>query len=421
MVIDDNDRIHLVWADKSGQHKIMYTSINPYLAPLDGMAAEDTAISVIDDTIISMRAQDRDWPSIDVDSQGNLHIAWQDSYDELQQFFNQPQIYYSMIQPEFSGGSVLTLFEDTLLTPIIGHKGHPDIVVDSNDLVQIAWDDTRGGKVELVFLVDTSGSMYSEWADVCTVIYGGQFAAGGYFQGLKPMLQEGNMTVYETIYGLGNTLPGAASSGNCATHNKNAGPRATALGITPGDDSGGIRKPRGTVYNGNTYSGYSGEDWGPEPTGPASPGRMPKATSQATHRPKTTTSGTRTQQRLQSQFQMKGRKTETQHSKPTIQPPSRKHTTTVSTQASFQSVCMDKPTAVQPVFNPTSRTWRNARTVSRAQPHVTVRVTRFDLQMLEDKFTNSHLEAVVQAKCPSSSRQWFTFRPTTHVKSTCLF
>ena len=33
MVIDENDRIHLVWSDKSGQHKIMYTSINPYLAP----------------------------------------------------------------------------------------------------------------------------------------------------------------------------------------------------------------------------------------------------------------------------------------------------------------------------------------------------------------------------------------------------
>ena len=263
MVVDDNDRIHLVWADKSGQHKIMYTSINPYLAPLDGMAAEDTAISVIDDTIISMRAQDRDWPSIDVDSQGNLHIAWQDSYDELQRFFNQPQIYYTMIQPEFNGGSVLTLFEDTLLTPIIGHKGHPDIVVDSNDLVQIAWDDTRGGKVELVFVIDTSGSMYSEWADVCTVIYGGSFSGSGSFQGIKPLLEEGNMTVYETIYGLGNTLPGAASSGNCASYNQNAGPRPTALGIVDGDDSGGIRKLPGTVYNGNTYSGYSGEDWGP--------------------------------------------------------------------------------------------------------------------------------------------------------------
>ena len=90
------------------------------------------------------------------------------------------------------------------------------------------------------------------------------------------MLQEGNMTVYETIYGLGNTLPGAASSGNCATHNKNAGPRSTALGITPGDDSGGIensQEPSTTV----TRTGYSGEDWGREPAGHVFLGRMHRA------------------------------------------------------------------------------------------------------------------------------------------------
>ena len=335
MVIDDNDRIHLVWADKSGQHKIMYTSINPYLAPLDGMAAEDTAISVIDDTIISMRAQDRDWPSIDVDSQGNLHIAWQDSYDELQQFFNQPQIYYSMIQPEYNGGSVLTLFEDTLLTPIIGHKGHPDIVVDSNDLVQIAWDDTRGGKVELVFLVDTSGSMYSEWADVCTVIYGGNFAAGGYFQGLKPMLEEGNMTVYETIYGLETHSPGAASSGNCATHNKNAGPRSTVLALHQEMTlvvSENFQEPSTTVTHTPDTLERTGAQ---EPTGHVFLGRMHKATSQEILRPKTITSGIRTQQRSLSRFPMKDQRTAILHSKRTIQPPLRKHTTTVSTQVSF--------------------------------------------------------------------------------------
>ena len=66
-----------------------------------------------------------------------------------------------------------------------------DRVVDANDYVQIAWDDTRGGKVELAFIVDTSGSMYSEWADICTVIYGGQFASGGqYFQGISPCLKK---------------------------------------------------------------------------------------------------------------------------------------------------------------------------------------------------------------------------------------
>ncbi|MCS5533059.1 MAG: hypothetical protein NZ736_02230 [Candidatus Poseidoniaceae archaeon] len=264
MVIDSNDKVHIVWADKAGQHKIMYTVLSPWNAEMQGQASDDGTITVIDDAIISTRSQDRDWPSIALDSQDNVHIAWEDNYDELGRFYNQPQIYYSMIQPDMGSGSVITLFDDTLLTPIIGHKGHPDIVVDANDFVQIAWDDTRGGKVELAFIVDTSGSMYSEWADVCTVIYGGSFASGGSFQGLKPMLETANMTVYETIYGLGNTLPGAASSGNCAAHNKaSSGIRTTPLGLTPGDDSGGLRKLPGTVYNGNTYSGYSGEDWGP--------------------------------------------------------------------------------------------------------------------------------------------------------------
>jgi hypothetical protein len=230
---------------------------------MDGSASDDGTISAIDDHVVSMRSQNRDWPAIDLDSQGNAHIVWEDSYDELSRFFNQPQIYYTMLQPDVSTGSVVTLFDDTLLTPIIGHKGHPDVVVDANDYVQIAWDDTRGGKVELAFIVDTSGSMYSEWADICTVVYGGNFASGGYFQGIKPMLETANMTVFETIYGLGNTLPGAASSGNCAGKNQNAGPRNTPLGQFEGDDSGGIRKLPGTVYNGNTYSGYSGEDWGP--------------------------------------------------------------------------------------------------------------------------------------------------------------
>jgi hypothetical protein len=263
MVIDEMDRVHVVWTDKASQHKIVYTVLNPWAAPMDGSASDDGTLSAIDDHVVSMRAQNRDWPSIDLDSQGNAHIVWEDSYDELQRFFNQPQIYYTMLQPDPSTGSVITLFDDTLLTPIIGHKGHPDVVVDANDYVQIAWDDTRGGKVELAFIVDTSGSMYSEWADICTVVYGGNFASGGYFQGIKPMLETANMTVYETIYGLGNTLPGAASSGNCAGKNQNAGPRNTPLGQFPGDNSGGIRKLPGTVYNGNTYSGYSGEDWGP--------------------------------------------------------------------------------------------------------------------------------------------------------------
>jgi len=267
MVIDDLDNVHIVWADLSGQHKIVYTALRPFNTAMDGSVSEETALTAIDDTIIAQAVNNRDWPAIDVDTKGNVHIVWQDNYDELDIFFQQPQIYYAMLQPDYGTQSSIMLFDDTLLTPVIGHKGHPDIVVDANDYVQIVWDDTRGGKVELAFIVDTSGSMYSEWADVCTVVYGGNFAGGGFFKGLKPMLEEGNMTVYDTIYGLGGFLPGAASSGNCATAyatgGSGQGPRSTPLGQVPGDDSGGVRKLPGTVYNGATYSGYSGEDWGP--------------------------------------------------------------------------------------------------------------------------------------------------------------
>ena len=156
MAIDEDDNLHIVWTDKSGTHKIMYTAISPFkVQPFNGMASDDASLTSIDDMVVSQRAQDRDWPSIDTDSQGNVHIAWEDEFDELGRFFNQPQIYYSMLQPDMIAQDAIVLFDDTLLTPIIGHKGHPDIVVDANDQVQIAWDDTRGGKVELVFIVDT--------------------------------------------------------------------------------------------------------------------------------------------------------------------------------------------------------------------------------------------------------------------------
>ena len=158
-----------------------------------------------------------------------------------------------------------------------------------------------------------------------------------------------------------------------------------------------------------------------EPTGHVFLGRMHRATFQVTRLHKTITSGTRTQRRSLSQFPMKGQRTAILHSKRTIRPPSRKHTTTVSTQVSFQSECMDKPTAVLQASNPTSRTWPSARTVSKAQLPETVQATPSVQQTLVVKSTSSHPEAVVQARCRSLWKQWFTSPRTTHVRSTCPF
>ena len=215
--IKSEDRVHVVWTDKTGSHSIKYTLLDPTYDDQDGSSGDDFALSVIDDTVVSQRAQNRDWPAIALDSDDGVHIVWEDAYEQLGKFFNQPQIYYSMLEIDSVMMQALTAIDDTLLTPIIGHKGHPDIAVDADDLVQVVWDDTRGGKVEMVAPIDTSGSMYSEWADMCTVLYGGTWSSGGYFYGIKPMLEDANMTVYETLYALSGNWPSAATTGSCAT------------------------------------------------------------------------------------------------------------------------------------------------------------------------------------------------------------
>ena len=253
--VDHDDMVHVVWTDKSGQYKIMYTLLDPSLDDQNGDSSLDSVLSIVpDDFEVANDPQNRDWPAIDVDSDNNPHIVWEDSFEPLELFYQQLQIYYKMLSVDQVSRSVIVEIDNTLLTPILGHKGHPDIAVDVDDFVQIVWDDTRGGKVEMVVPIDTSGSMNTEWADMCVVFYGGNFASGGYFPGLKPLLVNANMTVYETLYALSGNWPAAATSGNCANAYQTGGsgsqgPRNTTLGNAPGDDSGGIRDSCVVFYN----------------------------------------------------------------------------------------------------------------------------------------------------------------------------
>jgi uncharacterized membrane protein len=263
--IDSEDRIHVTWTDKASQHTILYTLLDPSMDDQDGSVSDDTTISMIDDTEVARLQQNRDYPAIAVDSLDNVHLVWEDSYDRHDKYFQQPQIYYKFLEIDLVAREAITAIDNTLLTPIIGHKGHPDIAIDADDFVQIAWDDTRGGKVEIVSPIDTSGSMYSEWADMCVVFYGGTWSSGGYFQGIKPMLEEANISVFETLYALGGYYPSAANSGACAAQPHAENPRSNHLDI--GDDSGGIIKLHSTIYNGGAQNGgYQGEDWGPGST-----------------------------------------------------------------------------------------------------------------------------------------------------------
>ena len=267
IAIDNANRLHSVWFDNSGTAKIMYTALDPYsTGVLNGQSTNDSNITIIDDTIVVNRSDTRSNLDLAVDSQGNVHIVWQDSYDELELNFGQTNIYYMLLSPIYSTNDIEVLIDSTVLSTGPLESSNPLIVLNSNDTANVIWDETRINPLtglEMAFIVDTSGGMYNEWNDFCPFIYGGNFQNGQYYRGLKNDFQSNGVTMFETIYGLdgGFGLPAAASSGDCAGHNMNAGPRTTPL--NEGDSSGGIRSLQTTIYNGNPYSGSSGEDWGP--------------------------------------------------------------------------------------------------------------------------------------------------------------
>ena len=61
MVIDENDKVHIVWADHAGQHKIMYTALHPFNTAMDGSVSDDgTLITAIDDYIVAQHINNRD-------------------------------------------------------------------------------------------------------------------------------------------------------------------------------------------------------------------------------------------------------------------------------------------------------------------------------------------------------------------------
>ena len=130
------------------------------------------------------------------------HIVWVDTYDPQGIYFGSPLIYYCMLAEDSTNGFQV-LINATLVTPALGHRGNPAVSMGANNTVVIVWEDTRGSIVEYVGLIDSSGSMTSEWADMCAVFYGGTLSTGENFAGVKPMLEAANITVLETLYKIG--------------------------------------------------------------------------------------------------------------------------------------------------------------------------------------------------------------------------
>ena len=271
MVVDSEERAHIVW--ESTGTEIRYALIDPDLDDRDGSVGDIANMTLQSSTALANGAGTRSDPDIAVDSFDAAHVVWVDTQDPLGMLYSSPNIYYTMLAFDSSSG-FMTVIGQTMVTQTISQVANPAVSVGANNTVVVVWEDTRGSTIEYVGILDTSGSMNTEWADMCVVFYGGNFASGGYFEGLKPLLQQSNITVMETLYALSGNWPSGATSGNCAAAYQTGGsgsqgPRNSPL--SAGNDSGGIRELTEVVYNNGAVNlpadgGYYSEMWGPGST-----------------------------------------------------------------------------------------------------------------------------------------------------------
>jgi len=76
IVVDDEDMVHLFWSDCSDPYEIFYTKLDPSQDDQDGDAADESQITVIDDTMLTM--DDDEYSSVPQAAFrcGYIHVTW---------------------------------------------------------------------------------------------------------------------------------------------------------------------------------------------------------------------------------------------------------------------------------------------------------------------------------------------------------
>jgi uncharacterized repeat protein (TIGR01451 family) len=131
IAMDSNDMVHIVWQENGGG-EIAYTKLDPSQDDQDGDAADESAITVVDDTILF--SDYTNWylqhPRIAVDDKDDIHIVWESYY---------VGVYYMQIDNVGAIKVPATLLKD--LSTRYAWRSSIDVAVDSRDNPHITWND----------------------------------------------------------------------------------------------------------------------------------------------------------------------------------------------------------------------------------------------------------------------------------------
>ena len=135
IAIDGDGRLHVVWSDDlEGAPAIFYA-----LYAIDGTV-------LIDATLLTSIFEATRRPSIDVDSAGRAHVAWHDSrLGSAEVFYTLVDPSLDDRDGSPATESAITVVDDTLLSVAdFGRSRQPRVVVDRRDRVHVVWVDDEG-------------------------------------------------------------------------------------------------------------------------------------------------------------------------------------------------------------------------------------------------------------------------------------
>ena len=140
--------VHIVWHDYRAvdYNEIYYSKLDPSLDDQDGDSADESIISVINDTQITVYDEDYSWnPKLALQC-GYLHIAFGDGYVE-----DYGAVYYMASDTDGNvvmQGKALTTGETVSYATYHGDNAI-NIAVDENGRAHMVWCDDRTGDYEI--------------------------------------------------------------------------------------------------------------------------------------------------------------------------------------------------------------------------------------------------------------------------------
>ncbi len=146
IVVDGEDKVHIIWHDQRGSTEIYYTKLDPSLDDQGGDSADEGVITIINDTMLTADDGEKSRaPQSAIQCGSYIHITWYDDRDEG------TDVYYMVLDTDGNivvPETALTTLEDVTYSTSYGDN-QPSLDVGSDGKAHTTWCGNRTGDYEI--------------------------------------------------------------------------------------------------------------------------------------------------------------------------------------------------------------------------------------------------------------------------------